>query len=231
MSFCRNATLVKFTPQKSYARRLYCRSWNCPTCQPSRRKQLLALCASGEPTRFLTLTVNPEIGDSPARRLTLLAWAWRNCVKRLRRSMPSRDIQYLAVVEETKKGEPHLHILLRSPYIPQHLISSIMSDLIDSPIVDIRRIYNARSAINYLAKYISKAPAQFGTAKRYWRSQHYEIPGDDSGHEPIEPDYPWTIAYATLERIIEEFIDRRYSVEHETADIIIAIPFGNADSG
>lgn len=138
----------------------------------------MAQAASGAATRFITLTVNPTVGNDPDHRLSLLSAAWRTAVKRLRRLYGQSTIQYLAVVEATARGEPHLHILMRGPYIPQALLSSIMAELIDSPIVDIRKIKGAREVIRYVAKYITKAPHHFGTGKRYWSTQAWELPKD-----------------------------------------------------
>jgi hypothetical protein len=151
-----------------------------------RKRRLMAQAASGVPTRFLTLTINPTVGANADERLQLLSHAWRTCVKRLRRQYGERNIEYLAIVEATKRGEPHLHILLRAPYIPQSLISSIMGELIDSPIVDIRRIKGSRQIIQYVAKYVTKSPHHFGTGKRYWSSYRWEIPTDPN---PDREDY------------------------------------------
>lgn len=155
----------------------------------------MAQCASGAPTRFLTLTVNPRVGNSPSDRLRLLANAWRNAVKRLRRAQPHQDFEYLAIVEETKNGEPHLHILLRSPYIAQRTISRYMAELIESPIVDIRRIRGAKEVIRYVAKYITKAPKQFDRAKRYWKSQNY-----DESENPVKKTEEVSTAKWVIER-------------------------------
>jgi hypothetical protein len=171
-----------------------------------RKRRLMAQAASGVPTRFLTLTINPNVGCSPDERLQLLSHAWRTCVKRLRRQYGERNIEYLAIVEATKRGEPHLHILLRAPYIPQSLISSIMGELIDSPIVDIRRIKGSRQIIQYVAKYVTKSPHHFGTGKRYWSSYRWEI--------PTEPDPDKEHYFATKWRLDHRHISNvaRYLV-------------------
>lgn len=166
----------------------------------------MALAASGEPTRFLTLTVNPRIGRTPYDRLRQLTRAWRVIVQRLRRMHANKSIDYLAIVEETKQGEPHLHILLRSPYIPQALLSSWMGGLLNSPIVDIRLIRNQAEVVKYVAKYVTKAPAQFGTAKRYWCSRTYEL---DQSEKPQKPAYGavrWHVDRRPLFLIMREWI-------------------------
>lgn len=86
-----------------------------------------------------------------------------------------KKLHYMAFNEETEAGEPHLHILLRTRYIPQKWISQIMDILMSSPVVWIERIRGAGKCIAYVAKYVTKSPAQFGKHKRYWVSRNYEI--------------------------------------------------------
>jgi hypothetical protein len=94
-------------------------------------------------------------------------------------------IHYMAFAEETEKGEPHLHILLRTEFIPQNWISQQMKDLLNSPIVWIEKVKGKRSAIAYVSKYVTEAPAQFGTSKRYWMSKKYRLIENEKDEEPI----------------------------------------------
>ncbi len=89
-------------------------------------------------------------------------------IKRARRKFTKSPIEYLAVFEETKKGEPHLHILMRAPFIPQRWLSETMDELINAPIVDIRKVGAAKNAARYVAKYVGKGPKPFAALKRYW---------------------------------------------------------------
>jgi len=191
----------------------------------------MANAASGAPNRFLTLTVNPHIGTDPADRLRLLARAWRVAVQRLRRLYGPDSINYLAIVEETKQGEPHLHILLRSKYIPQSLISSMMKELIDSPIVDIRAIKSIKHVVHYIAKYIAKAPAQFGHAKRYWSSRTWEVGGRPKKEKNGADGNPWIVEMRSLEAIVSEWIHTGWLARKDRDDIIIAWPEGGAPPG
>jgi len=206
LTLCREWSLVKATATEAYAKPLKCRSWSCEFCRPERKAQLCARAASGLPNRFLTLTSNPRVGNSPEERLRLLAYAWRLIVKRQRREHPDEEIEYLAIAEETKAGEPHLHILLRSPFIAQAVISAAMKELADAPIVDIRKVRNVHEAVSYVAKYIAKAPKQFGNAKRYWSSQNYEI--EDGDYEPLLPlpDQRWQVVRGSLESVVLQWI-------------------------
>ncbi len=230
MTICREWWLVKQHEGVMHAKMLVCRSWSCDYCRPQRRSKLMAQAASGAPDRFLTLTVNPRVGQDPADRLRLLARAWRLCVKRLRRINPDAQIEYLAVAEETKQGEPHLHILLRSPYIRQQYISAVMSEIIDSPIVDIRKIRNPHEVIRYVAKYVSKQPAQFGTAKRYWFSQHYDL--NLSGYQPsLTAVYTrWHVDRRALDLILFEWISNGFAPRRDGDVAFIGLPISEHNS-
>lgn len=95
-----------------------------------------------------------------------------------------RRLHYMAFIERTKRGEPHLHILLRCPFVPQDWISEQMQDMLGSPIVWIEVIKGTAAAVRYVTKYVGKAPAQFGTAKRYWVSAEWVIVPPDAPPPP-----------------------------------------------
>lgn len=220
MSICTTWSLVKHGEHVSAAKMLYCRSWNCEICQPKRRRQLLAKCASGRPTRFITLTASREAAGNPRDRLRVLAHAWRTCIKRLHRLHPFTPIEYLAVVEATKAGEPHLHILYRGPYIPQRTLSTWLASLASSPICDIRRIRSQREVIRYVGKYITKKPAQFGTAKRYWSSYHYSEPFEPKPFDLVETSAPWLLSRVPLSALAQEYRERGYVVYRMEPDML-----------
>jgi len=222
MSLCTEWTIVKDTGDVRRARPLYCRSWSCEVCQPRRRSQLMAKASAGLPTRFLTLTVNPSTGESPYDRLRALSAAWNVLVKRIRRANPGKQVEYLAIVEETKRGEPHLHILLRSPFIAQKFISDAMEGLIGAPIVDIRKIRSMKEVVRYVAKYVTKAPAQFGTAKRYWCSTGYEFPADNKAKEVVHDGVRWHIDRRPINEVISEWIWQGFAPRKQSPGEMVA---------
>jgi len=224
MSICREWTLVKHLAPFAYAKPLYCRSWSCEECAPRRKRQLRALAAAGEPTRFITLTVNPREGTDPSDRLRRLANAWRIVIKRLRRLHEGTKIDYLCIIEETEAGEPHAHILYRGPYIPQAWLSAAMDELISAPIVDIRRIHSARQAVMYVTKYVTKAPALFNGCKRYWCSQGYDL-GKNTEPEPsTPPGAPWIVDQRGMITVLHEWLFQGLQARVHKADIVIGIP-------
>lgn len=224
MSICREWTIVNHHTDGHLVKPLKCRAWNCDYCAPERRAQLMALAASGEPTRFITLTINPKHGSDPADRLKALSRAWRLIVKRLRRARRGASFEYLAIVEATKKGEPHLHILYRGPYVLQTELSSWMAEIADSPIVDIRRIKNQGEVIRYVAKYITKNPTQFGRSKRYWHSRGYEL-DPPTGDETEPGNRLFTeVIKRPIDLVLWDYACRSYRFRRWNEETIIATP-------
>ena len=174
MVLCREWTKVKHQRGIAVAEPLKCRCWSCDYCYPIRLRQLKGLARAGLPDTFLTLTVNPAYGLTPDERARGLAKAWRLIRKRAMRRYGYKAIPFLAVFEKTKRGEPHLHILMRVKWLDQRWVSKVMEALIGAPIVDIRRIQSVRKAAAYIAKYVGKDPSAFEGCKRYWRSQDWE---------------------------------------------------------
>lgn len=171
--YCGSRTIAIASGDTAKAFPLRCRSWRCPTCAPKRRWQLIQDGLAGEPNRFVTLTVNPHWGDSPEARGAALARAWRDYVREWRRQRPSGELHYMAVLELTKRGEPHLHIIVRGGFIPQKHLSAFMARAIGAPVVDVRMVREKSEVASYVAKYISKRPIRLGTLKRYWRSTKF----------------------------------------------------------
>lgn len=195
----------------SEGRTLFCRSWLCVDCAPRRIAALARLACDGQPTTFLTLTVNPAEAESACERAKSLSDAFKVLIKRARRKFTKGDIQYLAVFEETKRGEPHLHILLRAPFIPQKWISETMLELINAPIVDIRRVGHARNAARYVSKYLAKGPKPFANLKRYWMSQGYDLDLERKERKAAGKDTGWRIWQEPLFMIVEQL--RKYNID------------------
>ena len=183
---CSETSLVKHRATVNIIRPLRCRCWHCEECQPERVKDLKGLARRGEPRTFLTLTVNPNRLDSPTARAQALVNAFLVLRRRAKRLLRLKSFPFLAVFEKTKRGEPHLHIMARIPFISQKWISDAMDELMGAPVVDIRRIDNVNRVAAYVAKYIAKAPAKFDGCKRYWRSQDFEL--EKHKWKPPAPD-------------------------------------------
>lgn len=110
--------------------------------------------------------------------------------------------------EATKKGEPHLHLLLRAPFIPQKWLSEQMNELIEAPIVDIRKVGHARNAGRYVAKYVGKGPKPFAALKRYWTSQGYNLEEKRKRRSPEDGGDHWWIEREPLWLLFEKWHTR-----------------------
>jgi len=183
----------------------------------------MAKAAAGNPERFVTLTCNPQVGSSPDDRLLMLARAWRVIVQRLRRKWPGQTVEYLAVVEATKRGEPHLHILLRSPWLPQAWLSNAMAEIMDSPIVDVRYVRNRREVVRYVAKYVTKAPHHFGTCKRYWSSKNWEQDADTYQRRAEAAGGAWAVVQSPLFLVLTEWAHEGYATRSDGGDTVYGV--------
>jgi len=171
---CGEEVKVKVYRDREEAITLHCRRWSCPNCDDQRKRELIALAHSGNPTKFLTLTHVRRSGLTADQAACRLADAWRRLRRHLIRKHKLTSLPFLCVIEAHKSGWPHMHILLRGPYLPQPEISDWMRKKLASPVVDIRAIDDRGKVGGYIAKYVGKAPHRFKGTKRYWRSQDYD---------------------------------------------------------
>lgn len=171
---CGESTLQARGPSgQRLAIRAFCRRWTCPTCGPKKRAKLIKRILAGEPSTFLTLTVNPSLYNTRLQAFQSATIAVNHLFKRLRRRFRASSLQYALVWEVTKAGWPHAHILMRAPYIPHDLISRHWSELTGAPVIDIRAVKSKRAIASYIAKYLTKALEAPPGAKRYRMSQLY----------------------------------------------------------
>lgn len=186
---CGDWAIVKSNGTSCTVASLPCRCWSCPHCCIKRRQQLMAQAHGGQPTLMLTLTVNPKRFASPDERARELSHAWRKLRRRAKSKFDLKDLPFLAVFEKTKRGEPHLHILLRTTYLPQKWLSAQMRGYIGAPIVHICKINSSAKVANYICKYIGKNPQRFVGTKRYWCSQDWELPSQDEDEAEDREDW------------------------------------------
>lgn len=210
---CSEASIVNRGRDGYQAVTLRCRSWGCELCAPDRKKQLVALAKSGNPDTFVTLTVNPAFGTSPEDRARRLADAWRRIVRMVKKKYGYTELPYFAVFEATKKGEPHLHILARVKWISQKWLSEKMAELMEAPVVDIRRVRDKSKLAYYISKYMGKDPHRFSSCKRYWQTRGWEV----EKYEPAPPRgwwaEKWSIETETIQALEDRWAARGMEVE------------------
>lgn len=133
---------------------LTCKRWGCRYCGVKKSRSLAIRTAAARPNKLITLTVNPKCYITPReafeetrRKLSELARVVRK---------QTGEFEYLRVLEITKKGWPHYHLVARSPYIKQKWIADVWNELTGAPIVDIRAIKKAEHVVPYVMKYLCK---------------------------------------------------------------------------
>lgn len=215
-----------------------CGSWKCDQCSVSNRRAFikrlrlgLAVQGSGEQPKFLTLTSAP--GERPYESRERLARRFAELRRRLGRAFPGSECEYGGVVETTRRGAVHFHVVLRGvPFMPSGP-GSPWSRLAErcgfGPVVDIRR---ARSGLGrYLSKdlggYLSKdlSSGIFPPHFRRVRFSREWAPGWVlRGRRPRQPGEPseWV-----LHRVIR---DHRYLEPGRVPDVRIAGQ-GRSESG
>lgn len=210
--YCKDFSLVKHDPKGASIQPLYCRSWKCEECAPRRARALQMEAMSGNPNRFLTLTINTKLFDTRDGAAQALAGALPKLRRILMRYYKLQSLPFLAIFERTENGWPHLHILLRTGYIHQKVISRLMGKLIGSPIVDIRKVTTAKGAARYVSKYITKAAHRFVGVKRYWSSQDWILP--ERKWEPPVADAGQTVAKREIPTwaVAQEFLRAGWAV-------------------
>lgn len=179
---CSEIVTVNSNQRGGQAATLTCKRWSCPLCRPDNRKRVIGLAKRGDPDKFLTLTIRHSDWETPDSAACGMRDAWAKMVRLIRKTYPSRRLEYLRVFEAHKSGWPHMHILMRAPFIPQAWLSAKWEELTGAFKVDIRAVEQKEKAAYYVAKYIGKDLHRFQGVTRYYRSQGYNGPRED---EPI----------------------------------------------
>ena len=202
---CSEASLVNHGERRFRAVILRCRCWSCGLCEPIRKARLVKDVASGLPTRFLTLTTRAVDGGDEVAEARRQGDALAALMRRIRKRWPNHEIAFFVVREATKRGWPHLHVALRSPFLPWAWLVANWEDLTGSRGVDIKKIYNTAGAVKYLAKYIGKSPHRFGMTKRYWYSRNWHDLVEAEEGRRSDWDSRWHIVRERLCAIREHY--------------------------
>lgn len=229
MSYCGERSLVKYDGRDRTVASLTCRSWTCPDCYDGRKRRLMAECQAGAPSTFLTLTSRVRDDVTRDQAALELTRAWRLIRLRLMRRAGLKKLPFIAVMEGTKRGWPHLHILLRSIWLDHRLISAWMDELTSSPIVDIQRIDNRRKVNAYVAKYCSKAAHKFGTAKRYFKSKDYDLRSEEERCRFKKQRGCWENDRMSIVKIAEWYTTLGYKLDWHSSRRFVALAPRSAD--
>lgn len=131
-----------------------CKRWGCRYCGGKKAVSLGFKVQTANPNKLITLTVNPAVHESPRKAYHDTRRKLAELSKVVRKE--TGEFEYLRILEVTKKGWPHYHLVARSPYIKQKWISSIWNSLTGASIVDIRAIHKVEHVSSYVMKYLCK---------------------------------------------------------------------------
>lgn len=228
MPYCGDNVAVKMEGPARRAVTLKCNAWTCPDCLPKRQKQLMAEALGGSPWTFLTLTLRRRPGADALQAAKLICRAWRLLRYRIMRRFKLQRLPFFAVMEATKAGWPHLHIMLRAPFIPWQWLRVQWIALTGSERLKVEAIRTKKGSAAYVAKYCSEAPVKFGTCKRYWQSQDYDLRDDPPAKPRAAPGEGWERHPYGLAKFIRIWTELGYRIERPDAWSAIAWPIDQA---
>lgn len=217
MTVCGERSAVKQDGNAAVIVSLRCRSWLCQDCHPQRKRQLIAQGVGGQPTTFLTLTSRKREDMTDEEAAKQLSWAWRVLRKRIMRLKKFKTLPFIAIMERHKSGWPHLHLLLRMPFLSQAWISRQMAGLCDGPNVWIEHLWDRKKAAAYCAKYCSKCTQRIGTSKRYWQSRDYDLRKARRGKARDTASSAWVLNDEPLCRMVAAWKRSGHSVVQRSA--------------
>ncbi len=190
MVLCTEQSLVKHDGTVLVVKPLRCKCWGCDHCKHQRKRDLYWKARNGDPRIFLTLTMK-HIHGSPDEQAEQFVVGWRMLRQFLCRHLNRKKLDFIAVFEaHPTSGWPHLHILLRGGFIDHRLIRRWWEHRFQSFQIHIKLAKNGSQSAAYVAKYMSGDTRKFGSCKRYWSSQGWEL--KKPGHEkPIYGEDVW----------------------------------------
>lgn len=185
MPICNELTAVNGDEFEGQVSMLRCKRWSCPICAPENAKRVRVLCARGNPNKFMTLTINSDDFDCPHEAARFLKASMVKFRRALEASLGIKKLPFLCVFEKHKSGYPHLHLAIRTKYLPWQVLRGIWKRITGAHRIDIRKIDTTGQLYFYMTKYMTKSLEAFEGCKRWWRSHNYDEAPDD------EFDNPW----------------------------------------
>ena len=156
-----------------------CGRWGCTVCGTLKARRLAARTRDARPSKLITLTVNPACHETPRAAYDHTRRALAELSKRIRKRTP--EFEYLRVLELTRQGWPHYHLVARCNFISQSWLSTNWADLSGAKIVDVRQIKKGRRVFNYVMKYLLKQKYIHWTNRRCSVSRNF-FPKEDEAN-------------------------------------------------
>lgn len=192
-----------------------CQQWACEVCGERKAQYYAGIARAGcalasERVRLLTISAPRE---SPGESWDLLGDRWAVFRKRLGRRLGVSSFPYFGTVELQRRGNPHLHVLLRDTgYVPKAVIHALGYGA-GFGFSDIRQITPGAGVV-YVTKYLHKSAGQHlpKGARRIRRSQGWYVapprPTCSWG-----PEWSWqSVEGLGLDQVERELVSKGYEV-------------------
>lgn len=191
-----------------------CKRWTCSHCGRRKMTHYAHRVAKARPNRFITLTTNPALWDSPQAAYDGTRSAVTKLAAKIRRRIS--EFEYFKVIESTRKGWPHYHLIVRSDFIPQPLLSQMWGHLTGAPIVDVRKVRKSEDTYWYTVKYLGKQKVVPWTTRRCSWTRNFFPPKkelnslslqlEDIRIEPFSPLswIRWHIGHSEIEAVTRD---------------------------
>ncbi len=192
-----------------------CQQWACEVCGERKAQYYAGVARAGcalanERVRLLTISAPRE---TAAESWDLLGHRWSLFRKRLGRRLGVNSFPYFGTVELQRRGNPHLHVLLRDTgYLPKPVIHAL-GYAAGFGFSDIRQIAPGAGVV-YVTKYLHKSAGQQlpKGARRIRRSQGWYV-------APPRPTCSWgpgwvwqSVEGLALEYVERELLSKGYEV-------------------
>jgi hypothetical protein len=185
-----------------------CGRSDCPVCAKIKKSRLLKRLMLAEFPKVVymwTVTTDPKTID-PTEALKTIAVRWHNVLRSLSRIYP--DLKYFKVIEFTKSGLPHIHIMFNQ-YVDWNLFRTILVRHYFGQVLHYLPVERNR-CFHYLAKYLTKTFETFGYLSanriRPWSASLHLLPSLTYYTEGTEFQLLWIGKPSpTLNAILEQF--------------------------
>lgn len=178
---CQFSTIMhgySLTLERSVVVAITCKQWSCRSCGQAKVRRLGAMAKAAKPTKFITLTVDNKLYETPREAFDKTRRQVNKIAAKIRKL--TGECEYMRVLEVTKKGWPHYHLVARCGFVKQADLSNWWAELTGAPIVDIRKIKRTEDVYFYVVKYLSKQAYIEWTTRRVTLSRHFIHANDET---------------------------------------------------
>lgn len=160
-----------------------CKAYACEYCGGKKAKRLeqalTNYLSKYKHIRLFTFTLNTNAFATQTTALKHVSEIWRRFINNLRRckalSESQRNVNYIKVLELTKRGYPHYHCFMLE-YLPWQIIQALWNDAVKTVTgysgkgghVNIKHSFTPERAARYVVKYVLKSVHEKRWTLRLW---------------------------------------------------------------